>query len=101
MSNDPRFAFLNGHKLSVYSSHGCPDCTRLDRWMSQTAIPHEKVYIDDVDGAAEKLENETGKQAVPFVLVDDSTWVRGYHKELRGGFDEQVFLDELKAAIAS
>lgn len=100
MSNDRRLDFLNGHKLSVYSSHGCPDCTRLDRWMSQQALAHDKVYIDEVAGAADKLENETGKQALPFVLVDDHTWVRGYHKEIRGRFDEQVFLQELAAAIS-
>jgi glutaredoxin len=100
MTTDKRLEFLRGHTLSVYSSHGCPDCTRLDRWMSQTALPHEKVYIDEVAGAADKLENETGKQAVPFVLVDGRSWVRGYHKELRGRFDENVFLDELKAAVA-
>lgn len=99
MSTDRSLDFLAGHRLAVYSSHGCPDCTRLDRWMGQQNMAHEKVYIDDVDGAADKLESETGKQAVPFVLVDDRTWVRGYHKELRGRFDEQVFLSELQAAI--
>lgn len=92
---------LRGHKLSVYSSHGCPDCTRLDRWMKEQSVAHEKVYIDEVPGAADKLENETGKQAVPFILVDDKTWVRGYHKEVRGRFDEKLLLDELAAAFAS
>lgn len=94
-----RLDFLRGHKLSVYSSHGCPDCTRLDRWMKEQSVAHEKVYIDDVPGAADKLESETGKQAVPFILVDDRTWVRGYHKEIRGRFDEKVLLDELESAL--
>ncbi|MBL8862207.1 MAG: glutaredoxin family protein [Planctomycetes bacterium] len=98
---DERFGFLSGHSLAVYSSHGCPDCTRLDRWMAQHALPHTKVFIDEEPGAAEKLEAETGKQAVPFVLVDGRTWVRGYHKEIRGRFDEGVFLDELRQALAA
>lgn len=98
---DTRLDFLRGHTVAVYSSHGCPDCSRLDRWMGQTGFPHEKVYIDDVAGAAEKLESETGKQAVPFLLVDGRAWVRGYHKELRGRFDEAVFLDELRAVVKS
>ncbi len=94
-----RLDFLRGHKLSVYSSHGCPDCTRLDRWMKEQSVAHEKVFIDDVPGAADKLENETGKQAVPFILVDDRAWVRGYHKEVRGRFDEKVLLEELESAL--
>lgn len=96
---DQALESLRGHKLSVYSSHGCPDCTRLDRWMKERSVAHEKVYIDDVPGAADKLENETGKQAVPFILVDDKTWVRGYHKEIRGRFDEKVLLAELESAL--
>ncbi len=96
---DRALELLRGHKLSVYSSHGCPDCTRLDRWMKERSVAHEKVYIDDVEGAADKLENETGKQAVPFILVDDKTWVRGYHKEIRGRFDEKVLLEELASAL--
>ncbi len=98
---DSTLDFLNGHRLAVYSSHGCPDCTRLDHWMTKRAVEHEKVYIDDVPGAAEKLEAETGKQAVPFVLVDGRAWVRGYHKEVRGRFDEKLFLEELKAVLAT
>ncbi|MCY2960089.1 MAG: glutaredoxin family protein [Planctomycetota bacterium] len=96
---DSRLDFLKGHKLSVYSSHGCPDCTRLDRWMRELSVPHEKVYIDEVPAAAEKLEAETGKQAVPFVLVDDRKWVRGYHRESRGNFDEALLLAELRSAL--
>jgi glutaredoxin len=98
---DRRLDFLRGHTLSVYSSHGCPDCTRLDRWMKEQSVAHEKVFIDEVPGAADKLESETGKQAVPFVLVDGRTWVRGYHKEIRGRFDEAVLLAELREAVGS
>jgi len=96
---DGSLELLRGHKLSVYSSHGCPDCSRLDLWMKERAVEHVKVYIDDVPGAADKLENETGKQAVPFILVDEKTWVRGYHKEIRGRFDEALLLAELGAAV--
>lgn len=91
--------FLAGHSLAVYSSHGCPDCTRLDAWMKQRNVAHQKVFIDDEPGAADKLENETGKQAVPFVLVDGKSWVRGYHREARSRFDEATFLGELRTAI--
>lgn len=97
---NPDLAFLSGHELSVYSSRGCPDCTRLDQWMRARQIPHAKVFIDDDAGAAEKLESETGKQAVPFILVDGQRWVRGYHREERSRLSEALLLAELRAAIA-
>lgn len=93
-------AFLAGHDLSVYSSHGCPDCTRLDQWMRTQKVAHSKVFIDDDASAAAKLENETGKQAVPFILVDGKRWVRGYHREERSRLSEALLVSELRAAIA-
>ena len=91
--------FLDAHRLEVYSSSGCPDCHRLDRWMTEKKVAHEKVLIDRDDGAAEKLERETGKQAVPFILVDGRTWVRGYHREERSRFSEEKLLGELRQAV--
>lgn len=92
--------FLDGHHLAVYSSHGCPDCTRLDHWMRVHGVPHVKVFIDDEADAAEKLESETGKQAVPFILIDGQRWVRGYHREERSRLSEALLVGELRAAIA-
>lgn len=68
--------------------------------MNSRKVPHELVLIDQQPDAAEKLENETGKQAVPFILVDDKTWVRGYHNEERSRFSEAKLLLELRQAVA-
>jgi glutaredoxin len=92
--------FLAGHDLAVYTATWCPDCTRLKRWIGGTDIRAHDVNIETVDGAAEKLEAETGKRAIPFVLVDGRHWVRGYHKELPQRFDPKLFLSELRQAIA-
>jgi glutaredoxin len=91
--------FLTGQRLAVYSSHDCPACTRLDAWLGEHGVAHEKVWIDEAAGAAEKLEAETGKQAVPFILVNDRTWVRGYHPGARGWMDQEILIAELRAAI--
>jgi glutaredoxin len=93
--------FLRGHRLAVYSSHGCPDCVRLKQWMRSRGVRAEEILIDEDLDAGDKLERETGKQSVPFVLIDGRTWVRGYHTESRGHFDEQKLVSELKAAIAA
>ena len=93
--------FLAGHDLAVYAAKWCPDCTRLKRWLAGTKIDVREVDIEAVDGAAEKLEEETGKRAIPFVLVDGKRWVRGYHKELATRFDPALFLTELRSAIGS
>lgn len=92
--------FLKDHTLKVYRSSGCPDCTRLERWLRESSVAHQEVLIDRDDSAAAKLEDETGKQAVPFILVDDKTWVRGYHKEERSRFSEAKLLEELRQALA-
>jgi len=91
--------FLKGHTLTVYSSTWCPDCHRLEQWMKSRKVAFERVLIDQRPEAAEKLEEETGKQAVPFILVDDKTWVRGYHREERSNFSEAKLLAELQLAL--
>ena len=95
----PDLSFLAGHRLEVYSFQGCPDCSRLARWMDSFGVQHEKVDIHALPEAAERLERETGKQAVPFILVDGKRWVRGYHKELPTRFDAKLLLEELRGAL--
>lgn len=94
-------SFLEGHDLTVYSTNWCPDCTRLKRWLGTVGLKTDEVNIDEVEGAAERLEEETGKRAIPFVLVDGARWVRGYHTERPGRFDPQLLLSELKQAVDS
>ncbi len=89
---------LQGLELQVYTAAWCPDCTRLDRWLAQAQVPFTKVDLETAEGAAEKLERETGKRAIPFILVNGKTWVRGYHRELPTRFDPALLVAELQAA---
>ena len=89
---------LAGLDLAVYSATWCPDCRRLESWLAEYGVPHTKVDIETVPGAAERLERETGKRAIPFVLVNGGRWVRGYHKELPQRLDGDLLVEELLAA---
>ena len=97
--NRPELEFLASHQLDVYGFQGCPDCARLKLWLEQSGVRHRDVDIDAEPEAAERLERETGKQAVPFILVDGKNWVRGYHKELPARFDSRLLIEELRAVL--
>ncbi len=97
MNTDVRF--LNGQKIEVYTATWCPDCRRLDRWLEIHGVPHSTVDIDKTDGAAEELEESTGKRGVPYLKLNGSKWVRGYHKELPTRFDPALLVSELQQAL--
>ena len=90
---------LKAARLEVYTSTFCGDCRRLKAQLDEHQIAFDSVNINDVDGAAEKLEAETGKRGVPYVLVNGRHWVRGYHRELPGNFSLPVFIAELRSVL--
>jgi len=94
----PSPAQLKDLDLQVYTATWCPDCRRLERWLEASGVAHTAVDIEAVPGAAERLEAETGKKAIPFILVDGLAWVRGYHRELPQRFDPDLLVRELLAA---
>jgi len=87
--------------LQVYSATWCGDCRRLERWLAENRVTCTKVDLEHVPGAAERLERETGKRAIPFLLVNGKHWVRGYHRELPSRFDPELLIQELLAAAGS
>lgn len=91
-------ADLQGLELQVFSATWCGDCRRLERWLAENPVKHTKVDIETTPGAAERLERETGKRAIPFILVNGTRWVRGYHRELPARFDPELLVKELLEA---
>lgn len=89
---------LKDVEMHVYTASWCPDCRRLERWLSENGVAHATVDIEAVPGAAERLEQETGKRAIPFILVNGRSWVRGYHRELPQRLDPDLLVQELLAA---
>src|SRR5512145_2003636 len=91
-------ADLQGLDLQVFSATWCGDCRCLERWLTENQVRHVKVDIETAPGAAERLEGETGKRAIPFILVNGTRWVRGYHRELPSRFDPELLVRELLEA---
>ena len=56
-------------------------------------------HVRSDDDAAQRLMAETGKRGVPYILVNDKHWVRGYHREARGKFDPGLLIQELAQAL--
>ena len=91
---------LAGLDIRVYSAGWCPDCRRLGAWMEREGLDFPVVDIEAEPEAAERLERETGKRAIPFLLVNGRAWVRGYHRELPTRFDPALLVREVEAAAA-
>jgi glutaredoxin len=94
-------ARLAGHDLAVYGATWCPDCVRLKGLLERERIPHRIVDIESEPGAADKLVRETGKRAIPYILVDGSSWVRGYHAELPERLNLDLLLEELVGSLGA
>lgn len=88
-----------GARFEVYVSTWCFDCSRLKSVLDRFEIQYDTVNISSEEGAAEKLEAETGKRGVPFVLVNGSRWVRGYHLDQPGRLNVDVLASELAGAL--
>ena len=91
---------MNSLDLQVFTATWCADCRRLETWLQQHGVPHSSVDIETVPGAAEDLEAQTGKKAIPFIRVNGKAWVRGYHRELPQRLDPDLLIQELLAAAS-
>ncbi len=71
--------------LTVYSATWCPDCRVAKRFLDEHGIDYELIEIDKVEGAAELLEQKTGKRGIPYFVLDGERWERAYVP--KKGFD--------------
>lgn len=95
----PHRSQLAGARLEVYVSTWCPDCSRLKSFLDRFEVAYSTVNISKSHDAATRLEEETGKRGVPYVLVNGSKWVRGYHIDQPGRLNLALFVSELAEAL--
>ncbi|MBT3375974.1 MAG: glutaredoxin family protein [Lentisphaerae bacterium] len=92
---------LTDHKLTIYSTPWCADCRRLKQHLTGKPITYTEIDIDADPAAAKRLQQKTGRQAIPFVEFDDGEMIRGWHAEAPGSWDESIFLKEAAEAIGA
>lgn len=63
--------------IILYSADFCGDCRALRSWMDRQGIVYEHRDIRKNPEYAEELEVRTGKQGVPYLVID-GVWTRGY-----------------------
>jgi glutaredoxin len=85
--------------LQVYVSTFCWDCRRLKAYLNEHNVPYTQVNISEDEDALHRLVSETGKRGVPYILVNNKQWVRGYHREARSKFDPGLLIQELALAF--
>jgi len=65
------------NNIILYSADFCGDCRLLRAWMDAQGISYELRDIRKNPEYAKELEEKTGKQGVPFLIID-GVWKRGY-----------------------
>lgn len=64
-------------EIIVYAAELCGDCQQLKAFMDAQGIAYELRDIRKQPHYAAELEAKTGKQGVPYLVIDGE-WVRGY-----------------------
>lgn len=64
-------------EIVVYSAAFCGDCQLLKAYMDEQGIVYENRDIRENPAYAEELQEKTGKEGVPYVVINGE-WKRGY-----------------------
>ncbi len=64
-------------QIVLYGADFCGDCRLLRSWMDKAGLTYEYRDIRANPHHAAELEEQTGKQGVPYLIVDGE-WKRGY-----------------------
>ena len=64
-------------QIIIYAARLCRDCQQLKAFMDAHGIAYEQRDIKENPAYAEELEAKTGKQGVPYLIIDGK-WIRGY-----------------------
>ena len=63
--------------LKVYTAGWCRDCREAKRFLDKHGIAYTEVDIERVPGAADDVQQNVGKKAIPQFVIDGK-WVQPY-----------------------
>lgn len=63
--------------LTVYTAPWCRDCREAKRFLEKHNIPYKEIDIERVPGAADQVQANVGKKAIPQFVIDGK-WVQPY-----------------------
>jgi mycoredoxin len=64
-------------EITVYTAFWCPDCRVAKRFLNEHGIRFTEIDIETTPGAADEVIRQTGKRAIP-QLVIDGEWFQPY-----------------------
>ncbi|MDR0946702.1 MAG: glutaredoxin family protein [Ruminococcus sp.] len=67
--------------IKVYSSHTCPFCDKLKRYLDSKEIAYETLYIDESQNTLKDLVSITGIAGVPVTVFESGEFVLGFDLE--------------------
>lgn len=74
-------------KVTVYSTHTCPWCSKLKTFLDDNRVKYNEVYVDDDSNQAKKMIESSGQNGVPVTDIDG---------EIVIGFDKPRLIKLLK-----
>ena len=63
--------------LKVYTAAWCRDCREAKRFLDKHSIAYTEVDIERTPGAADLVQQNVGKKAIPQFVIDGK-WVQPY-----------------------
>lgn len=82
-------------EVTVYSAFWCPDCRVVKRFLNEHHVPFKEIDIETTPGAAEEVIRQTGKRAIPQVVID-GRWIQPYRPGKGFLYDEMSELLGIK-----
>jgi len=68
------------HKIKIFSTHTCPYCDMVKRYLDEKGMEYEDVNVSSDPKAREEMGEKSGQMGVPVLEINDQVVV-GFNKE--------------------
>lgn len=92
---------LSKQIVRVFGADWCPDCVRFKQVLERNRVPYTEVNIDADPREKDYMIRKAGGFSIPQVEINGTHMVRGWHSEMPGKWNEQLFFQELTEALST